>query len=430
MRRTVILVLLAVVAPLIVPASVSSAFTETIVVQDDVIFIDNDSDEPNAPPVEVGISCPQILPEMGPGLVFVETQALEEHLYVTCFQGGLRREELASAKYLQVTQLDHGIFLVGTSGGSTDRGVFVIDLDRGVGKQIARSTRIHCLRSVPDRGKAMLIHSHLGIGEVRYLELDLVTLGLTLSHTFKQTDLGDQFVGVCPGAALSPDFTQVAYMAADSWPASRCRLTLMELATREQSVLDDHVGIVFSPISSDLGGTPPLDWIAAEEIIYRHMPVADMNDPNLLLKLEALCVFKRADIGTGAVSEVLQQTLRLGVGAGSLKLNPLNGELIYNGQSVLDPDEGTFTPAIAPFSIVNEYHPSRGQVFLGEELLHAADGTIESPLISPLHQHLAYVVSVTDAEPGRSLYTKVADIAEPILVANGVYPTVPAGWVE
>ena len=338
MRKTLALTLLT-AALLTAPAGIASAFTESIQVQDDVIYIDPDGGDPNALPVDAGMSCPQIMPEMRPALVFIESQPLEQRLYVTSFRSAaVHRHQIASAKYIQTTQLGHGIFLVSTSGGSTDRGVFVIDLDRGASKQIARSTRIHCLRSVPERGKAMLIHSHLGIGEVRYLQLDLATLSLTLSHTFTQSELGDKFMGVRPGMALSPDFHQVAYMATDSWPASQCPLTLMDLATLEQSVLDDNVGIAFSPISSDLSGTPPLDWIDDDQIVYRHMPPSDVNDPNWLTMLDGLCVFKCADVTTGEVSEVLRQTLRLGVGAGSLKLDPLNGELLYNGQSILDPN--------------------------------------------------------------------------------------------
>jgi hypothetical protein len=430
MRKTLTLITLTAVAILVAFANRLSAFTDTIQVHDDVIFIDGN--EPNTPQLgDLSSPCPQIAADMRPALLFIDGKPLDERLYVACFPGGaVQKEELARAKYLQVTQLDHATFLVGTSGGSTDRGVFVLDLDRGISKQLARSTRIHCLRSVPERGKAMLIHCDLSVGEVRYLELDLDTLRLTLSHTFKEADLGGKFIGVWPDTTLSPDFQQVAYMDAfgDSWPPCEYRLMLLNLSTMQERCVDDRVGVLFSPVSSSLDGTPPLDWINANEIVYQDMPVPDPNDPYSLF--EALCVFKRADVATGSISEVLRETLRLGVGAGSLWLNPLNGELLYNGQWVLHLDEGKFTSAIDPFSFEKERDSDCTKVYLGEQLLQTADGMVASALISALHQDFAYVLWSAYTDPSDTVYVKLPAVAKPIEVAKGSRPTTPVGWVE
>lgn len=429
MREKATLIALTAILSLVASASRLAAYTETIQVHDDVIYID--ANDPNAPQLgDLSSRCPQAVTDLRPMLLFVDGKALDERLYVACFVGGaVKTQELARAKYLEVTQLDNAIFLVGTSGGSTDRGLFVMDFDRGIARQLACSTRIHCLRSVPERGKAMLVHCDLGINEVRYLELDLKTLRLTLSHTFKQAELGDKFAGVCPGTALSPDFRQVAYMAGESWPSTDFQLMLMDLATLEERCIDEHVGIVFSPISSDLGGGPPLDWINAKEIVYRHILLEDIN--NVTLLADARCVFKRVNVVTDANSVVLDQTLRLGVGAGSLRLNPLNGELIYCGQSIVHLDEPRLTPAIDPFSVVNEYNPDHAKVYLDQQLLQTDAGrTARWTLISARHQCFAWVLHSDHADPGDTVFVKTPTRAGPIEVAQGSSPTTPAGWIE
>ena len=83
--------------------------------------------------------------------------------------------------------------------------------------------------------------------------------------------------------------------------------------------------------------------------------------------------------------------------------------------------------------MVNEYNahgPNHGTVFFGEEVLHQADATITSTLISPAHQHFAYVFHVSNAVPDYTMYAKLADLPEPTESARGYSPTVPAGWVE
>lgn len=429
MRERTTRIVLAAVTVLVVFVNRLSAFTETIQVHDDIIYIDGN--DPNTPELgDLDSRCPQATADLRPALLYVDGKALDERLYVASFRGGaVKTQELTRAKYLQVTQLNNAVFLVRTSGGSTDRGVFVMDFDRGITREIACSTRIHCLRSVPGRSKAMLIHCDLSIDEVRYLELDLETLHLTLSRTFRRTDLGNKFSGVCPGTALSPDFQQVAYMARESWPCTGYRLTLMDLSTLQDRCLDDHVGIMFSPISSALGGRPALDWINDEEIVYRHMPIEDVN--NMTMLLDALCVFKRVNVATDAASVVLQETLRLGVGAGSLHLNPLNEELLYNGQSILHLDKGKFTSAIYPISIENGHNPDSARVYLGEQLLQTADGrTARRALVSPRHQCFAWVLHSDYADPGDTVYVKIPAFADPIEVARGSSPTTPAGWIE
>ena len=245
MRRKAQLIALAVVAVLVACTARLSAQTETIQIHDDVIFVDDGSDEPNtAPAGDVNVPCPRVADAMRPALVFVEADAAGERLCIAWFPStGVQKVEVASAKSIQVTQLDRATFLVGTSGGSTDRGVFVLDLNRGVGRQLAQSTRIGCLRSVPERGKAMLSHTHLGAGEVRYLELDLTTLTLALRRTFTKDDLGDKFPAVCLGTALSLDFQHVAYMDGPLTPVGEYCLAVMDLSTLQTGYLDQHVGL-------------------------------------------------------------------------------------------------------------------------------------------------------------------------------------------
>jgi len=189
------------------------------------------------------------------------------------------------------------------------------------------------------------------------------------------------------------------------------------------------------PVTSSVDNqTPPLEWINASQIVYRHMPDAKRRRPGTF---DVLCVFKCVDVSVGSIVEVLQETLHLGVGSGSLKVNPLNGELVYSSSTwivddlwVLDPNQGTLTPAIHPFSVVNEHYPDRAKVYFGERLLQAVDGMIAPTLISPLHGNLAYVLHPADPDPNTILSVKIVGEPDPIEVEECPNAIVPVGWIE
>ena len=160
--------------------------------------------------------CPQMTADLRPTLLFIDGKAFDERLYLACFPGGVvQKQELAHAKYLQVTQLDHP-HLSGLHVGRLRGQGRVRD---GPGSRHRRAAFPQALGFTACRIGSPTRQSHAYPLRSEYRRgtgtwsSTLKTLRLTLSRTFKKTDLGDKFINISPSTALSPDFQQVAYMA-------------------------------------------------------------------------------------------------------------------------------------------------------------------------------------------------------------------------
>lgn len=383
---------------------------EVLRVDEDLIFIGPDDDaaneflRANAP-----LAWPRVPPDTRPALVFAEGSPQKEVLCVAYLRDGtVRKEEITSAKYISVTQLDNALFLVETSGSPPGARCFALDLTKGMARLLATGNRLHLLRTVPERGKAMLMHYHSGFEEARLLVLDLKTLDVTLQHAFTEVSTGTRFQGIRLDMKVSPDFTRAACAARGSMTLHKttCDLDVVDLTTGETRCFAEDVRVRLGSFSSIAFGRPPLEWISNEEIVYQHMP-AEPNGPSELH--QGTYILNRVNLTTHIVTTVLQDQLPLTIDGGSLWVNPLNGELTYNDTWILDPVEGTLTSKNHPYSIGN---------------------AIEQ-CVSPSHLHIAYTLRPKATHAEVTIYMRLNGRDEPLEVGRGPYlPTRPIGWIE
>ncbi len=383
---------------------------EVLRIDEDLIFIGPDDGAANEfLRANASLTCPRVTPDTCPALVFVEGQLGKEHLRLAYLHTGtVQKEEITSAKCITATQLDKALFLVETSEGPETARCFAVDFERGIAKILGKTSRFHCFRTVPDRGKAMLIHSHSGNGEMRLFELDLKTVDMTLQHVLTKTSLGARFGGIGLHMRISPDFGRAAYVARGSGMMHDTVHTLevMDLTTTVSRCFAEGVRVRLGSFSSIGSGIPPLEWISNEESVYQHMP-SEPNGPSELH--QGTYILNRVNLTTHIVTMVLQDQLPLTIKGGSLWVNPLNGELIYNDTWILDPVEGALTSKNHPYSIGN---------------------AIEQ-CVSPSHLHIAYMLRPKATHAAVTIYMRLNGRDESLEVDRGPYwPTRPIGWIE
>ncbi len=386
-------------------------------------------------PAAERLRCPAVAEERRPALVFVEGPVNQSNLYVARLDGAaLRREKIISAKYIEVTQLDNALFLVSAAEGSTDGRVYAADLGAGVLKFVADGTRTHCIRSEPGRGAALLMDANLGAGLIRLLELDFGSLNVTERHRLSSELLGDDFKFIGPKVRISPDFARIAYVYKRGpfgvEGRSRYELRLLDLATMEVQTLDPNVEVEISMLSSFSCGRPPFEWLNKKEVLYCS---AAPGGPAEVVGFDAnrVSIFKVADVESGQSKELFRKSLRLTLDGGSLRIDPLTGKLIYNGELVLDLNRGLLTPKNLPFAVVRDYRSRTTDILCGQRVLYTGAAHCVGQLASASGSNFAYALRERSPSLHASLYAKMANRDEPLKVAEGPYlPTRAIGWIE
>jgi hypothetical protein len=380
------------------------------------------------------LHCPRIRNDRRPALLFIGGPKDERELCAACFDGKTaHNEKIVSSNHFQVTQLDNAIFLVTAERSSTKGNVYAIDLGRGIAKLLAESTRIRCLRAEPRMKKAMLVDANMSIGEVRLIELNLANLKVTLRHTLKKELLVDRFNGIGPRMKLSPDFKHIVYASrkSDKVPErwSEYILRVLDLSTMKIEDLDNNVGVQISVISSRGWGSPPFEWINNNEVIYQDMVP---NKPNEISEpaLQALNIFKSVNIKTKNIMELFRKELRLTLDGGSLQANPLNGQLIYNREYILDLEKKRLIPKTTPFAVVRGYRTKPTKILHGEVVLFSGGSRCVGSCVSPSGNNFAYSLRPKTRSLAEELYAKVQGLPEPIKVAEGPSWTTAIGWIE
>lgn len=380
------------------------------------------------------LHCPRIRNSQRPALLFIQGPEDKRELCVAYFDGQTaQKEKIISAKHLLVTQLDNAVFLVCEKSSSTKGSVYAMDFERGIANLLPESTRIHCLRAEPRMKKAMLVDANMGIGEVRLIELNLANLETTLRHTLKKELLGDRFNGIGPGMKLSPDFRHIIYASRkgdkvhEIW--SEYILRILDLATMKIENLDTNVGVQISALSSRGWGRLPFEWINNNEVIYQDMVPNEPNEISIP-PFQALNVFKIVDIETKKISELLRRELRLTLDGGSLIANPLNEQLIYNKEYILDLEKKHLIPKTMPFSVVPGFHTKPTIILQGQAVLFSGSARCVSNCISPSGNNFAYSLRPKTRSLAEEVYAKVRGLPEPIKVAEGPSWTRAIGWIE
>jgi len=373
---------------------------------------------------------PMVAGNQRPALVFIEGPADKANLYVAHFDGKtVHREKIASAKYLQVTQLDNAIFLVTAKRSSTKGSVYAIDLGRGIAKLLAESTRIHCLRAEPQRKTAMLMDSNMWEGVIRLLELNLKNLTVTSRHTVRTESLPGLTGTLDLSLRLSPDFKRIVYSfrAGRKVPefSSGFKLRIIDLSTMKAEDLVSNVGVKISPHSSIGLGIPPFEWINNEEIIFKDMQSDERDETT-----NAISIFKRVNIRTKEISECLWKRLPLTLDGGLLITNPLNGRLIYN-EYYLDLEKKRLIPKDLPFSVMPSLYAKPTKILHGKDVLYSGKASCADSCISASGKNFVYLLSQPKVSPGGFLYAKFEHEDKPVKVGEGTHwPTRPIGWIE
>ncbi len=377
------------------------------------------------------LRCPQIRNDQRPALLFIEGPADKANLYVAHFDGKtVHRKKIASAKYLQVTQLDNAVFLVTAQHSSTKGSVYAMDLGRGIVKLIARSTRIHCLRAEPQRKTAMLMDSNMGEGVIHLLELNLENLTVSSRHTIRTESLPGLTGTLDQSLRLSPNFKHIVYTfrADRKMPefSSGFMLRILDLSTMKVEDLVSDVGVKISHGSSIGLGIPSFEWINDDEIVFNDMPLVEHHDTT-----NALSIFKRVNISTKEISECLRKRLPLTLDGGLLRTNPLNGKLICNKKYILDLEKKSLAPKNLPFSVMPSLHAKPTKILFGKDVLYSGKVSCVDSCISASGKNFAYLLHRQTVSPDSLLFAKFEHKDKPVKVGEGTHwPTRPIAWIE
>ena len=380
------------------------------------------------------LNCPKIRNDQRPALLFVEGPVDKRDLCVAYFDGKTaQNEKIVSAKNLLVTQLDDAVFLVCAKRSSTKGRIYVIDLGRGIANLLAESTRTHCLRAEPQRKTAMLMDANMGQGEIRLVELNLGDFTIIHRHTLKTELLPGLTRTLDKSLRLSPDFRYIVYACRQGHKlpefSSLFTLRILDLSTMRVEDLVSNVGVEISSISSIGLGIPPFEWISNNEILYKDMPTNEADETNKE-NAGALSIFKRVDIRMKKASECLRKRLPLTLDGGFLRINPLNEQLIYNKEYVLDLEKKRLIPKTMPFAIVPGFHTEPTKILHGKAVLFSGRARCVDGCVSLSGKNFAYSLRPKARSLAEEVYAKVQGLQEPIKVAEGPSWTRAISWIE
>jgi len=377
--------------------------------------------------------CPKLESSQYPALLFIEGTPEQSNLCVATFEGGqLTTKVIASARYIEATQLDKGIFLVSIKESARSGTVHAIDLNNGTSRQLPESTNISCLRSEPGRKVATLMDPNMA--RIRFVELDLETFATRsiceLSRKGADEDCG-QMMPAC--IRKSPDSSRIAYvcMCSDKAPLHRSRhsLKMMELSTMMSLDLVGDIYVELPAISSFSHGLPPFEWLSDEEILYQDMePTPDSNES---FSTKALHVFKTVNVRTKVVTELFREERTMALDGGRMVYDPASGSIVYNREWIVDLKGARLVPRNLPFTVMRDYKVRQTTVAWGADELYHGDENCLGTWISASGRNFAYALRPLRETLVARLYAKVDGIKEPLLVAEGSYaPTSAVAWVE
>jgi hypothetical protein len=395
------------------------------------------------------LTCPRITKDHRPALLFADGSVAETRLCVAYMDGNVvHGEPIVSAKYLdEITQLDNSVFFISTTEADRSHRNYVVDLDTGTIRLIARTNGMRCLRAEPARKTAMLIDVDGSAGEIRFLELRLASLQAKECQMLSRASLGDEFNSIFHRFKISPDFRQIAYLRYKGGNRSgriverisEFELKSMDLQSLNAEVLDDSVRVEIPGISSFAGGAPPFDWISNHQVLYQDMIYQDQaggaaglqTEMPSLFRLNGLHVFKTVDIGTGVISEHFRKQLRMALDGGSLEAEPLTGRLIFNRNYVLDHEKDELIDRNLPFSVFSDSAQGRIEIRSSSDVLYSGKAICMVTRLSASRKYFAYLLSPEGNMGPSELFAVFDARLQPVKVVEGPYsPTQPIGWIE
>jgi len=374
-----------------------------------------------------GLPCPKLPDDGYPALVYVVGVDRANTLCVAYLEEGeVHREVIVSGSPDQIRRLDAAVFLAHDGFGAQAR-PYAIDIAKGRMKPVEQGD---LLRSVPERGKAMLARLDAKAGTLDLIEVDLKTLESKLAQTLTKEKLGDEFDGLrLSTMKLSPDFARLAYARLKGDPdrvhsPATYSIKVLDLSTLKVSEIDDDVQVRIGMFSSRTYGRPPFEWLSDDEILYQHAP--DDGDG-----VTAEHVLRIADVKAGTTREIMRPMVRMTVDGGRLDRDPVSGRIEYNREYLLDLKDKALVARDHPFSVERGTDPPIVTVRREDAVVFEGDGWLAGSCLSPSGKHFAVLIRPDIHQPQSILYAIIAGRREPVVVSeNASRSAFFLAWVE
>jgi hypothetical protein len=299
-------------------------------------------------------------------------------------------------------------------------------------KSIDNLVHLKCLRSVPDKKEAVILRYGQGTDKSTLIHVDLNTLEATPRYTLPRTDATRGFKG--PHMKISPDFSKLAAMVGPEQlpPRTASRrssfsLRVLDLETMKVTELDDEVTVEINLISSFDHGTPPFEWMNAQNILYQHMPPEDVAEGEFRPKAQH--VLKRANVESKQTTEWQRKRLRLALDGGEMWRDWLTGKLRYHDFTV-DTAIRSLLPYDPCYSVTHS--PEGTEIRFRGKLLHHQAGRHArvQACASPSQVHVAFFVRSDDGTDTPTVYAQTNDMTQPVKVAEAPFYTTLVSWIE
>ncbi|MHC4406281.1 MAG: hypothetical protein ACYTG0_42145 [Planctomycetota bacterium] len=390
-----------------------------------------------------------IAEEQYPGLVFVQEDTTADpsdrsSLMIATFDGDKPTvQKVMTSQYVKAVQLTDSVFLLEADQYPKDhlqwmQSHFLVNFQTGSHVLLSRSksrdklVHLWCLRSVPDKNEAVILRYGQGTDKSTLIHVDLKTLETTPRYALPRTNAARGFHG--PHMKISPDLRLLAAMIGREQQVPRTAsrsssfsLRVLDLETSKATELDDKVTVEISPVSSFAGGTPPFEWISAQDILYQHMIPEDVDEGRF--RHEAQYVLKCANVKSTTTSEWQRKRLSLTLDGGNMCRDWLTAELRYHD----------FTVDTRSRSLLR-YHPCHSvklspegkEIWFRGKLLHDHKGrhAYVRRCASRSQEHFAFFVRSDDNTDTPTVYAKTKNMRQLVKVAEVPFYTTLVSWIE
>ncbi len=383
-----------------------------------------------------------------PALVFVHADINRDppdrsSLMIATFVGDKPTvQKVMTAQYIKTVQLSDAVFLLEATQYTKDYALrsqahFLVNFHTGSSVLLSRSklrdklVHLRCLLSIPNNDEAIILRYGEGTEESTLIHVNLKTLETTTRYTLPRTDATRGFHN--PHMKISPDFRLIAAMVCreqrEPRTASRrssFSLRVLDLETMKVTELDDEVMVEISVWSSFGGGTPPFEWISAQDILYQHMIPEDVDEGGF--RHEAQYVLKCANVKSKKVTEWVKKRLLLTLDGGNMRRNWFTGELRYHDFSI-DARRRVLVPYRPCYSVKRV--SGRTEIRFHEEVLYHHRGRAYAhACASHSQKHFAYFVRFDSKAGTPTVFAKTGDMKQPVVVAEVPFYTTLKTWIE
>ncbi len=387
--------------------------------------------------------------EQYPALVFVQEDIKADapdrsSLMVATFVGDKPTvQKVMTAQNVKAVQLSDAVFLLEADQYPKDRALwsqahFLVNFHTGSSVLLSRSksrdklVHLQCLLSMPNNDEAIILRYGQGTEESTLIHVDLKTLETTPRYTLPRIDATREFHG--PHIKISPDFRLIAAMVRreqrEPRTASRrssFSLRVLDLETMKATELDDKVMVEISPASSFGYGTPPFEWINAQDILYQHMIPEDVEEGRFRHK--AQYVLQCVNVKSKKITEWDRRRLPLTLAGGDIRRDWLTGELRYQ-DFIVDTRSHKVIPYRPCYSV--KLGSGSTEIRFRDKVLHQHKGgySYAQGCISHSREQFAYFVRFDNKAGTPTVFAKIRDMKQQVVVTEVPFYTTLLTWIE